>query len=163
MKRMLKIKKDTAFGIIPICFNDKNPLFLVVQHQAGHWGFPKGHVEKNENSLDTARREFEEEVGITDYDIISEVPFVENYIISKEISTFHKKKGEEVEKTVSYFPAIIKNREVALQKTELQNFQWLPFEEAFETLTFKESKEILTKVYQSDFLAGDNASKFFPK
>jgi len=147
---MIKTKKDTAFGIVPIFYNDeKKPLFLIVQHNAGHWGFPKGHAEENENPLDTAKREFEEEVGITDYDIISGVPFIENYVISKEIATLHKKEGEEIEKTVSYFPVIIKNREVVIQKTELQNFKWLPFEDALEVLTFKESKNLLKEIYQS--------------
>ena len=36
------------------------------QHKdAGYWTIPKGTVEKGERLIDTARREFEEEVGIT--------------------------------------------------------------------------------------------------
>ena len=44
---------------------EKKPtrLFLLIQHQAGHWAFPKGHANPGESPAETARREFAEETG----------------------------------------------------------------------------------------------------
>lgn len=39
-------------------------LYLVEQMLDGHWGVPKGHVEENENEVETALREIKEEVGL---------------------------------------------------------------------------------------------------
>ena len=37
---------------------DENLEFLSISHRNdGHWGFPKGHVEKNESEEETAIRE----------------------------------------------------------------------------------------------------------
>ena len=52
-----------ACGII-LYTNIKQKKFLLIQHHAGHWGFPKGHQEKGEDDLTTARRELQEETGI---------------------------------------------------------------------------------------------------
>ena len=43
---------------------DQQPLFLLIQQKAGHYGFPKGHVEKNETEVETAIREIKEETGL---------------------------------------------------------------------------------------------------
>ena len=37
---------------------------LLVKHNDGHWGFPKGHVEKDETELQTAIREVKEETNL---------------------------------------------------------------------------------------------------
>ncbi len=52
--------------------NKKLKVFLVhpggpffTKKDAGYWGIPKGLVEKDEDLFETAKREFEEETGIT--------------------------------------------------------------------------------------------------
>lgn len=37
---------------------------LLVKHNAGHWDFPKGHVEEGETEFETAIREVKEETNI---------------------------------------------------------------------------------------------------
>ena len=37
---------------------------LIIKHNQGHYGFPKGHVEKNETEQETAIRETKEETNI---------------------------------------------------------------------------------------------------
>ena len=38
---------------------------LLLKHRAGHWDFPKGHVEAGESEQETALREVLEESGLT--------------------------------------------------------------------------------------------------
>ena len=37
---------------------------LLVKHNVGHWGFPKGHMEKDEIEIQTAIREVKEETNV---------------------------------------------------------------------------------------------------
>ncbi|MFH1332713.1 MAG: NUDIX domain-containing protein, partial [archaeon] len=54
--------KEKSAGVI--VYN--NGEFLILQYTAGHWDFPKGHIEKGETERETALRELKEETGITD-------------------------------------------------------------------------------------------------
>jgi bis(5'-nucleosidyl)-tetraphosphatase len=129
--------KDAAFGIVPIHRHTEGDRFLLIQHHAGHWGFPKGHADAGETAQETAQREFEEETGIQDYNLL-ETAFVEQYQFQQE--------GKTIEKTVTYFPAIVQSETVTCQKAEIRAYAWLPYDAALETITFEQSKQLLVKV-----------------
>jgi 8-oxo-dGTP pyrophosphatase MutT (NUDIX family) len=61
--------------------------------------------------LTAAKREFSEEVGIDDLKIIGDKNFITNY-------TFQEGK-EKIYKTVTYWLAFVKTKEVKTQKSEL--------------------------------------------
>lgn len=130
--------KDEAFGIIPILHHPEGNQFLLIQHWAGHWGFPKGHPEAGETPLTAACREFEEETGVQAYEVIEGATFLEQYYFTKDKKT--------IEKTVIYFPAWVKSKEVTCQEKEIQNYCWLTFEAALEKLTFAQGKRLLRQV-----------------
>jgi 8-oxo-dGTP pyrophosphatase MutT (NUDIX family) len=63
----MKGTEAKSYGIIPVFKNEGSfHILLVKNSKGGHWGFPKGTPEKNEESIDTARRELFEETGIKD-------------------------------------------------------------------------------------------------
>ena len=39
-------KYDEAFGTIPVLRKNGKSKILLIKHNKGHWGFPKGHAEK---------------------------------------------------------------------------------------------------------------------
>ncbi|GMQ95213.1 MAG: NUDIX domain-containing protein [Patescibacteria group bacterium] len=127
--------KERSFGIIPVRKEGDEILFLIVRHNSGHWGFPKGHARAGESEHAAARREFTEETGISNCDILKSVSFTENYHFAKN--------GTPVEKTVRYFLGIVENERVTLQKGELQDYRWALFEDALGAITFDGSKSIL--------------------
>ena len=53
-------EREKSCGCIII---NKNKVLLIKQTK-GHWGFPKGHVEKDETEIETAIREVKEETNI---------------------------------------------------------------------------------------------------
>ena len=143
--------QDESFGIIPLFIKANEPVILLVQHRAGHWGFPKGHAEKNESALETACREFEEETGISDYLIIdSHHSFQEQYVFQRD--------GQKIKKTVGYFLARVDTQSIHFQESELQDAEWLSFRLASKTLDFSQSKVILQQV--KDYL---ELANFFTK
>jgi len=135
-------RKDVSFGIVPIARRLDGIFFLLVQHHAGHWGFPKGHAEPGESAEIAACREFEEETGIRAYTLLDistqNVSFVEQYSFIKANQVF--------EKSVTYFPAIVNSEAVTCQEKEIKAYAWLNYDAALQTLTFPQAQEILTQV-----------------
>ena len=87
---------DFSCGVIPYRVVEGRREFLLIQHKAGHWAFPKGHPEDAEEHADTARRELEEETGLGHVELDESHPFEEAY-------TFTKRSGRQVSKRVVYF------------------------------------------------------------
>ncbi|MBW4658236.1 MAG: NUDIX domain-containing protein [Drouetiella hepatica Uher 2000/2452] len=131
-------KKDEAFGIVPIWRQPEGDRFLLIQHWAGHWGFPKGHAEPGETAIVTACREFEEETGIKTYEVIDAISFTEKYSFSRE--------GQTIEKTVTYFPAFVQTLAVTCQEQEIQAFAWVTFDDATQKITFGQARQLLVRV-----------------
>ena len=130
--------KDECFGIVPIFGKEADSLFLLIQHQAGHWAFPKGHANPGESSAETARREFLEETGISDFEMLEEPCFTEHYCFVKD--------GEQIEKTVTYFLGFVNSMEVVLQVEEVQNSAWVSGEEAIKLITFDANRRMFGEV-----------------
>ncbi len=107
--------------------------FLLLHYEAGHWDFPKGNRERGETKLETAIREIMEETGLKD---------LEFQDFEKDITYFYKREGKTVHKTVTYFLARSPTKEVAISY-EHCGFEWLPYQEAVEKLTFQNAREVL--------------------
>lgn len=105
----------------------------------GHWDFPKGHVEKGEKTEDTVQREVREETGIVNVALIPG--------FKETIRYFVNYKEEKRLKFVAFFLAAAKRRKVAIS-FEHQGFAWLPYEEAYKKITYKNSKDALNKANQ---------------
>lgn len=132
-------RREQSFGIIPLKKRKNEWVVLLVQLHAGHWGFPKGHPDKNETPLETAQRELFEETGLTVSKILSPQPIKETY--------FFKFKGELIYKTVSYYIAEVKGRTIKLEE-EIYDLKWVPLKEAVAQVTFDQAKEICQKAFQ---------------
>ncbi|HLC63335.1 MAG TPA: NUDIX domain-containing protein [Candidatus Nanoarchaeia archaeon] len=109
--------------------------FLLLQYEAGHWDFSKGHIEQGESEQQAAIRELKEETGITKIHIYSD--------FREKISFFYKRNTQLISKDVVYFLAETKEEKIKL--TEHQGYKWLPYEQAIKQVTFKNSQEILRK------------------
>lgn len=126
--------KQHSFGIIPAKKSSAGKWkLLLIQHHAGHWGFPKGHAESGEDPLQAATRELFEETGLTISELVTADPLNETYFF-----TFH---GNKIVKTVDYYVAIVKGK-VVLQEAEIKASKWVNAEEAVELITFPQAKEL---------------------
>lgn len=135
-----KIAKDEAFGIVPILKEAETYHYLLIQHHAGHWGFPKGHADAGETALEAACREFREETGITEFEVFGEVTFSEKYAFSRS--------GQRYDKTVVYYLANVQSSAVSCQAEEIQAYAWLEFDAAIVRLTFEGARRVLREVHQ---------------
>ena len=130
--------------------------YLLLRYQAGHWDFPKGHIEKGESEPDTIRREVYEETGIEH--IVFTPGFKEHisYFFRKSPKWFrggvesrvtHRfdtyEKGA-IFKVVTFYLARSRTKRVKLS-SEHVGYTWLSYEDALRKLTFDNAKQILKK------------------
>jgi 8-oxo-dGTP pyrophosphatase MutT (NUDIX family) len=131
---------DFSCGVIPILETPGQPArFLLVQHVAGHWAFPKGHPEEDETPIEAALRELAEETGITQVDLTEAPAFEEHY-------EFTKRSGKRVMKTVLHYVGHVTNDHVVLQDGELSAYAWGDAAETRKRLTFDEGRALLDEV-----------------
>ncbi len=132
------IKEKSAGTIV---YN--NGKFLVLHYTAGHWDFPKGHMEKRETEAQTALRELKEETGIDD------AYFVKGF--EEKIKYFFKRDKELVHKEVTFYIVETKTKDIQILTNEHQGYEWLPYEKAIQRVTFPNAKGILRKAH--DYLS----------
>lgn len=127
----MNLRKEKSCGCIII---KDNKVLLVYEKNRNFWGFPKGHMEEGENEVETALREVKEEVGL-EVEIDKEKRYKLNYIIR-----------DEIDKTTILYIARPKNEKIVMQESEIEDVKWCSFEEALNTLTFDNWKELFKKV-----------------
>lgn len=107
---------------------------LLVKHKNGeHWDCPKGHIEPGETKEQTAIREVYEETGIN-IKIVSNKEYIVSYLINSNIK-----------KTVIFFEAEMIDGKMKKQETEIQNMEWLSFENALQRFTFESNRKLFKK------------------
>ena len=135
-------KQDSAVGIIPVYTNGEETLFCLIQHAAGHWGFPKGHIDPGESEEQTALREAREEAGITDAKLDTSRVFTESYGFEKN--------GQQYQKTVRYFLAEVSRTDNVTPdefKGEIPDMRWSLYPEALELIR-EQSKPLLEEAQE---------------
>lgn len=129
--------QEHSFGVIPLRKIDGKWEVLLVHHQKGHWAFPKGHADEEESPKQAAVRELEEETGLRVLRFLDVEPLKEQYVFSRG--------GDNVEKEVLYFPAMVEG-EPRAQEEEIIQVLWMDFEQALKTMTFPEGRKLVEKV-----------------
>ena len=109
---------------------------LVAQHSQHHgWVFPKGLIgdkDSKESKEEAAVREVKEETGI-------EATIVQP--LSPETYWFVWE-GEKVKKTVYYFTMEYMGGDITKHDFEMENVEWVPFDEVEKRLTYISDKKV---------------------
>lgn len=135
---------DAAFGVVPVCFDAAGkPQYLLIHQQKGHWAFPKGHAEGNEDALQAAHRELFEETGLRTERLLDAEPIYEHY-------QFTDPAGQVIDKTNTFYVGIIANdaKELTIQPEEVIEALWLPYEAVLERVTFPTSRATAQAAHQ---------------
>lgn len=132
------MSKEYSAGIVVYRKKNNQLEYLLLHYNAGHWDFPKGHIEAGENKEQAALRELKEEAGLRT--TINPNFFYEfSYSFTKDGST-------QADKTVYFFVGQASDNEVKLSH-EHKGFEWLPFNQASKKITYKNAQELLCEVH----------------
>lgn len=130
------VKEVSAGALVFIKVNDQL-LFLMIQNKNGnHYSFPKGHVEKNESIIDTAKREVLEETGIL-FEIVSDKMETITYLMPNGIY-----------KDVYYFLGEAQNQKITKQQSEVMHAGWYNYDQVLAYLTYDNDKKAFVKMAQ---------------
>lgn len=129
--------RERSAGMI-VFRKSRQVLYLVLHYEAGHWDFPKGHVEKEETDRRAAMRELEEETGITDVTLWPG--------FSETIRYFYRHEGKTIAKTVVFFVGETAQETVTLSAEHI-GYEWLTYEDALTQLTFDTARQVLGKAH----------------
>ena len=102
-------KREKSCGVIVV----KDNKVLLVKHNLGHYGFPKGHIEENETEVETAIRETKEETNI---DVI--VDNKKRYKITYNVNP-------NIVKDVIFFVGYPKSNIIIPQDSEVSEVLWV--------------------------------------
>lgn len=120
--------------------NDMIKFLLLKGSASNSIGFPKGHIEKGETEAETAIREIYEETSLNvvlHTDFKEEYEYTINGYIHKKVVCF-----------IAEFN-ISEEYKIKIRDSEILE-QWLiPYEKAYELLTFNQAKMILKKAYEN--------------
>lgn len=118
--------KEKSCGVV-VVDNDK---VLLIKHDQGHYGFPKGHMEPGETEIETATRETKEETNI---DV--KVNEDKRYEIS-----YYKDNGNL--KTVIYFIGYPTSNDVEAREGEISEAFWIDIDKVADYLGFHNMLEL---------------------
>ena len=108
--------------------------FVLILDAYGKWTFPKGHIEKQENQEEAAKREIEEEIGIQQ--LISY-----GYLGSIDIKVNEPNKRP-VPKTVYYHLFETTDEKLTVAEPEVKEAKWMDQAEALKLISYENAKEI---------------------
>lgn len=141
--------RENSAGAVVFRREDNEIYYLLLHYSGDHWDFPKGHIEKGENEIETVKREIEEETGIKDIKIIkgfreSIKYFFRQYKEKISLEDRNKNRIPWVFKTVVFYLAETKTKKIKISPEHI-GYQWLSYKKALKQLTYKNSKELFKK------------------
>ena len=125
---------EISCGIILFTLKNNEPWFLLIKDNNGNYGFPKGHIENGESEIDTALRETMEETSINPKILAG---FCEE--------TSYKMPNGNDKKVVYFLGDFLNQKPMHNEGFEKFDFLILPYEKAYEILSFDNTKCLLYK------------------
>ena len=133
---MGKLEREFSSGGIVIRTRSSKIRILLIKDPYGKWTWPKGNIDKEETSLQAAKREVGEETGLKKIKLISRIG---------QTNYFYKRKRL-IYKTVHlYLFEFIGKEALSIQKREIDDGRWFSEEEALSRVAYKGAKELLKK------------------
>lgn len=129
------MNREVSAGGIIVSKSGRSWYILLMKDMNGNWTFPKGKLEKGESYEYTAKREIEEEVGITDLTRVAELTPSEYW---------YYRKGS-IKKTVHYFLFTCPERQRPVVQMEegISEAVWVPFAKAKTMLGYPDTNAAL--------------------
>jgi len=127
--------KEKSCGAVIFRKHQNKYQYVLVQQRFGlHFGFPKGHVEKDESEVMTACREVKEETGLD----------IEIYDHIREQTSYSPRPG--VIKDVVYFLAQAKSTILSKQEEEIADAIWVDESDVLNKLSYTTDKKLFKMI-----------------
>ena len=113
------------------------PLFLLIRDSYGHWGFPKGHLERGERAATAAVREVIEETGLNAVSVVGSIATIDWYF---------RFRGALIHKNCEFFLMQTSTPVTRPQKAEgITACRWTTLDEARRMIAYDNARDVLTR------------------
>lgn len=149
---------ETSAGGVVYRVEQGEPLFLLIRDSYQNWGFPKGHLEPNEQPDDAALREVREETGLDDVALDGAID---------TIDWFFRFRGRLVHKVCHFYLMRSDASDTTPQRAEgITACRWATFDEATKLVSYANARDVLARanaIVHGDDPANDPAQARTPR
>ena len=118
--------------------------YLLLHHGGEYWNFPKGRQEAGEDELTSAKRELQEETGITAIKVFPEYQDTYNYDFDSVIKNGVREKHY---RQAIFFLAQAQEDQVKISDEHL-DYGWFDYETALKRMFYQEGQNLLKRAHQ---------------
>ncbi|MBL0169201.1 MAG: NUDIX hydrolase [Gemmatimonadaceae bacterium] len=136
-KRSGRAKLETSAGGVVYRVQDGQPLFLLIRDSYRNWGFPKGHLEVDEQPDAAAVREVREETGLEALELDGEID---------TIDWFFRFRGRLVHKVCHFFLMRSDSAQTKPQRAEgITACRWATYDDAARLVSYANARDVLVR------------------
>lgn len=136
-----RAREERSAGGVVYRMVDGRPRFLLIRDSYHNWGFPKGHLEKDEPSERAAVREVEEETGLSDLTLRGEIDVIDWYF---------RFRGRLIHKHCHFFLIESVSGETVPQRDEgITACKWASLEEGLSLVSYANARDVLRQAAQT--------------
>lgn len=137
MSTPVDARREVSAGGVVYRVVDDAPLYLLIRDSYRNWGFPKGHLECDEEAPEAAMREVCEETGLPQVTLRAEI---------ETIDWFFRFRGKLVHKICHFFLMETDCSTTLPQREEgITACRWAPFAEARSLLAYENARVVLAR------------------
>ncbi len=122
---------EKSCGAVVFSGEGEERRYVIIRMNSGHYGLPKGHVEKHEDEIMAAKREVSEEIGV-------DIEILPGFRVPVEYSISPRTNKESI-----YFLGRFDGGKVVIQKSEICSYRICSFEEALQLITYENDRAVL--------------------
>jgi 8-oxo-dGTP pyrophosphatase MutT (NUDIX family) len=142
-KRAARTRQERSAGGVVVRIEHDTPLYLLIRDGYGHWGFPKGHVERGERADTAALREVMEETGLRSLTVVASIDTIE---------WFFRFRGRRIHKRCEFFLMESASSATVPQASEgITACKWTTLSDAIDLVTYDNARAVLRRA--DDMLA----------
>jgi 8-oxo-dGTP pyrophosphatase MutT (NUDIX family) len=139
-KRSARARREQSAGGVVVRHTGDEPLFLLIRDSYGHWGFPKGHLERGEPSDAAARREVMEETGLAAVELLGSIA---------SIDWRFRFRGRLIHKHCEFFLMETLSEATRPQKSEgITACKWSTLADAQKLLAYENARAVLQRAHE---------------
>lgn len=120
---------------------NKNGWILVVNQHGNSWSLPKGHIDEGEDALTAAKREINEESGITQLTLVKNLGSYDRFRIGLD-----GKEDKSELKTITLFLFETEDEDLKPKDPDNPEAIWLERDKVTNLLTHPKDKEFFEKI-----------------
>ena len=139
-KGPLRARRESSAGGVVFRMSEGRPFFLLIRDSYGHWGFPKGHLERGERADTAALREVVEETGLRAVTVIGAIAAIEWRF---------RFRGALIHKSCQFYLMEAADEDTKPQKSEgITACRWTAVEEARELIAYENARDVLDRAHE---------------